>query len=483
MAACVEQRQCSRPSEPRCRRIGARVALVSASAAVVLVAARSIRRRTGRPPTREGGPSAAQRALRTGAEACPGCGMRPPDLRKHMKRCCPEHLPERIAGVDQNARRAVSENDWISEEELKDGALKSITSVEDPLLRQVLELRFGLDRDGERRTPAEVADALGGKHKGKPEAALNLIRNAMRSIPLTADDPKDLIVIFEDDDLLAVMKPPFLRTTPVHRFVGKSLTSQLIGYVRHKAGFPFEGPAPGVVAPMVLHRLDQNTSGVLLTAKTKAAAAFMHEKWHGTEVRKEYLAITCAGAPSAAHVNVVGTGCSGGKNGPALRLATVGDAVLVDVPIGRDVASDDPVRRAVNHEDGQSAVTRLEVLDVTDAAMLLSCELVESGRTHQIRVHAAHAGHPLVGDVMYGGPSGDLDPSGLDRVALHAWRLRVPHPKTGKGLLLEAPLPQDLQQCLDTYGLRLPVVSACETLAAAGTPVVSPTSMNVPGSS
>ncbi|CAE7887029.1 unnamed protein product, partial [Symbiodinium necroappetens] len=228
----------------------------------------------------------------TGAgEVCPGCRQRVPDLRRHMKRCCPEQLPERSL-EDFEARRATrkaaSEEDWISEEEVRDAALKSFAAVQDPLLRRSLELRFGADRGGVRRTPAEVAEELGGKYRGKPEAALNLVRTALRSIPLVADDPKDLVVIYEDESLLAVSKPPCLRCTPVHRFVGKSLTSQILGYLQSM------GEGQQTSAPMMLHRLDQTTSGIVLCAKTKAAAKACAEQWHEDDCKKEYLAIALA---------------------------------------------------------------------------------------------------------------------------------------------------------------------------------------------
>ncbi|CAK9058901.1 unnamed protein product [Durusdinium trenchii] len=203
-----------------------------------------------------------------------------------MKRCCPERLPERIGSAEDRraARKAASEEDWISEEEVKQAALKSFASVKDPLHRRVLELRFGADQGGLRRSPAEVAEALGGKYHGKAETALMLIRQALRSIPLVADDPKDLVVVYEDEDLLAVSKPPFLRVTPVHRFVGKSLTNQVLGYLQATYGEEYD-------SPMVLHRLDQTTSGLVLCAKNKEAARICGERWHDEECKKEYLAI------------------------------------------------------------------------------------------------------------------------------------------------------------------------------------------------
>lgn len=456
--------------------VAAGVASAAAAAAAACAAARTQRRAAAAVARQQ---LERQRAEEAAArEACPGCGMRLPSLRRHMKRCCPEYLPEQSEGPlseerEQARREACGEHSWISLEEVHAGALQSVEAIEDPLLRQVLHLRFGLDRGaaeaaaGEaasrRRTPAEVADALGGKFAGKPQTALTLIRQALRSIPLTADDPKDVQVIYEDAELLAVAKPPFLRSTPVHRFVGKSLTSQLVGYLRQRRAE--EGRPPGVAeAPLLLHRLDQSTSGVVLCAKTKAAASFMQDCWHGPRCQKEYLALAV--------------------RTPDAKLAAVGESLVVRAPIGKDVDSSDPVRRAVNREDGQSAATRLEVLAASSKCgtaprvLLLSCKLEENGRTHQIRIHAAHAGLPLLGDQMYGGPAVDLSANQGEqvhdgviapgRVALHAWRLRVPHPQTGSELLLEAPLPADLQLCMTSCALTWPVAAEGAAIDGAG---------------
>ncbi|CAE8585903.1 unnamed protein product, partial [Polarella glacialis] len=292
-------------------------------------------------------------------------------MRKHMKRCCPEKLPERAQPVSearQTARREASGDDWISEEEVKEEAVKSVAAMKDPLLRQVLELRFGLDTGGHRRTPAEVADALGGKYRGNAQAGLTLIRQALRSIPLVMDDPKDLVILYEDEHLLAVSKPPFLRCTPVHRFTGKSLTNQILGLGlqrRSQSAASGKGDSGEPEQPMLLHRLDQTTSGVVLCAKTKSAAAFCHERWHGPDCKKEYLAI-------------------GLRSTDAKLEASIGASLVVSAPIGPDKDSDDPVRRAVNYEEGQSAATRFEVLAVgRNGSLLLACTLEESGRTHQ----------------------------------------------------------------------------------------------------
>lgn len=134
-------------------------------------------------------------------------------------------------------------------------------------------------------------------------------------------------------------------------------------------------------------------------------------------------------------------------------MKKIGDTLVVDAPIGLDKTSDDPVRRAIN-SDGQHAATRFEVIDVgVDGALLLTCILEKSGRTHQIRLHAKHFGAPLLGDEMYGGEHVVLHPAAPKRVALHAWHLEAPHPRLEQQLQLKAPVPADLLESLRKLGI------------------------------
>lgn len=135
------------------------------------------------------------------------------------------------------------------------------------------------------------------------------------------------------------------------------------------------------------------------------------------------------------------------------ELKKIGDTLVVDAPIGPDKTSDDPVRRAIN-SDGQHAATRFEVIDVgIDGALLLTCILEKSGRTHQIRLHAKHFGAPLLGDEMYGGQNVVIHPAAPKRVALHAWHLEAPHPRLEQQLQLKAPVPADLLESLQKLGI------------------------------
>jgi len=353
---------------------------------------------------------------------CPGCNSTFPNLMKHMRRCCPEKLqrsPDQEAIAQQ--RKAQSPNDWLEGDGVAEAARASFAAMKDPLERRALELRFGLDQGGARRTPAEVGELLGGKYAKNPQTAQVLIRTAMNNIPLVADDPADLHVLFEDDDLLAVSKPPFLRTNPVHRFCGKSLTNMLVGYLRPEKTPP----------PFIIHRLDQCTSGVFLCTKNAKAAASLQAVWHGPSCSKTYLAIVHVPQPPATF--------------------DVGHEVVIDAPIGRDSNLADDVKRIVDL-NGQSARTCFHVLARSESTALVSAVLLESGRTHQIRVHAAHGGFPLVGDGLYGGDSNN-DTAGINRVALHAWKLRIIHPSSGQNMQITAPFPVDMSKCCVARGV------------------------------
>ena len=159
-----------------------------------------------------------------------------------------------------------------------------------------------------------------------------------------------------------------------------------------------------------VHRLDRGTSGLLAVAKHAHAQEVLKNQLHTAAFRREYLAV-CRGAPSPA-------------------------AGVVDAPLGPKPGS---LVEQMVRPDGKPARTRYETLAVYGGRALLRLEL-DTGRTHQIRVHLAHLGHPLLGDFLYGTEDPDLIP----RPALHSWRLALRHPITGKELLFTAPVPADM---------------------------------------
>ena len=229
-------------------------------------------------------------------------------------------------------------------------------------------------------------------------------------------EPMDLRVVHEDEHLRVIDKPAGLVVHPAPGNWSGTLLNGLL------ALDPLAGhmPRAGIV-----HRLDKDTSGLMVVARTRAAMDALVAMIAARDVRRQYLAL-------------------------AHKPWTGPDTRSVDAPMGRDPRN--RLRMAVvdlARHPGKPARTDFELLANADAGCLLRCTL-HTGRTHQIRVHAASLGHPLVADTLYGGAPA----AGLSRQALHAFRLAFTHPITGQALDLRAPLPQDIEQALAQWGLR-----------------------------
>lgn len=181
--------------------------------------------------------------------------------------------------------------------------------------------------------------------------------------------------------------------------------------------------------PELVHRLDRDTSGVILAAKTKPAAAFLGKALQGRKVRKTYLAVV-ASAPDPASGTI--------------------DAPLLRQEIGRESYTR---ICAPDAEGAQVAQSRYRTLGATEDGALVELQPL-TGRMHQLRVHMAHIGRPLVGDVRYGGAL-TLGGRRAPRLMLHAARLAFPHPDGGR-CAIGAPPPEDLQRVLDAAGLAIP---------------------------
>lgn len=218
-------------------------------------------------------------------------------------------------------------------------------------------------------------------------------------------------VRYADDDLLVIAKPAGLVTHPTASRTTGTLVNRLLGM-----GVPL-APAGGPLRPGIVHRLDAGTSGLMVVAKTDAAYVALQAMMRRHEVERRYLALV-RGVP--AH-----------------------DTFGVDAPLGRRAA-----RIVVDHVEGRPASTAFQVRErVTNAALLEA--VPRTGRTHQIRVHCAAIGHPIVGDSAYGGGGDAARALGLRRPFLHAWRIAFTHPSTGDRVIREEPLPDDLREALD----------------------------------
>lgn len=224
-------------------------------------------------------------------------------------------------------------------------------------------------------------------------------------------------VVYEDADLLIVDKPAGLVVHPAPGHPSGTLVNALLG----RGGETFGGIA-GVRRPGIVHRLDRDTSGLLIVARTDAAQASVMAQLKARRVKKTYLALV-QGSVAAA----VGR---------------------IEAPVGRDPGH--RTRMAVT-ASGRPATTGYRVRERFDGWTLLELDLV-TGRTHQIRVHLAAIGHPVAGDTVYGSGTSRRGPDGLERLFLHAWRLELTSPSSGRLIRAEAPLPVDLEVVLG--GLR-----------------------------
>lgn len=250
--------------------------------------------------------------------------------------------------------------------------------------------------------------------------------------------PEDipLTIVHEDAHLVVVDKPAGMVVHPAPGAPNGTLVNALL----HHCGDSLSGIG-GVRRPGIVHRIDKETSGLLVCAKTDAAHQGLAVLFAQHDVERVYLAI-CHGVPNRADPRL------GGLDGVSFEA---GGTVRIETLIDRHPT--DRKRMAVTSGRGRRAITRLRVAEAFGTtAALLECRL-ETGRTHQIRVHAAYTGHALIGDPIYGGRRklpGALDPSltaaiaGFPRQALHAARLGFVHPVTGASLSFSAPMPEDL---------------------------------------
>lgn len=232
--------------------------------------------------------------------------------------------------------------------------------------------------------------------------------------PVALDPSPEAIplpIVYEDDDLVVVDKPAGMVVHPAVGHGSGTMVHALLGM-----GGTWS-TAGGDARPGIVHRLDRGTSGLIIAARTDAAHRALAAQLADRRLSRTYLAI--------------------------VRGGLADDEGVVDAPIARHPR--DRLRMAVV-EGGRAARTRFRALGRSSGHTLVRCDL-ETGRTHQIRVHLAALGHPVVGDELYGRHRRGEPP----RPMLHAWLLRLRHPRTGAELRLQAPPPEDMVACWRAY--------------------------------
>lgn len=225
-----------------------------------------------------------------------------------------------------------------------------------------------------------------------------------------------LDVVYEDEHILVIHKPAGLVVHPAPGNWSGTLLNALLG----RDAQAMQVPRAGIV-----HRLDKDTSGLMVVARSRSAMDALVRMIAAREVSRQYVALGWGGWTGGAHRSV-------------------------HAPIGRDPRN--RLRMAVvdlAQHPGKEARTDFDLIDANEEVCLVRCTL-HTGRTHQIRVHMASMRHPLVADVLYGGAMAGP----MHRQALHAFRLAFVHPVTGAPLEFHAPLPEDMTQALDFWGLR-----------------------------
>lgn len=229
--------------------------------------------------------------------------------------------------------------------------------------------------------------------------------------------PEDipLQIVMEDDDIIVIDKPKGLVVHPAAGHPNGTLVNALLYHCKDSLS-----GINGELRPGIVHRIDKDTSGLLIVAKNDFAHRHLAAQLQDHSLARTYAAIVCGN----------------------LRE----DAGTVDAPIGRHPT--DRKRMAVTRQGGREAVTHYQVLARYGSYTYVQCRL-ETGRTHQIRVHMAHINHPILGDMVYGRKKPEL---GCDTQCLHARYLTFVHPRTNEQMTLESPLPAYFQAVLHKLG-------------------------------
>ncbi|MGM9522442.1 MAG: RluA family pseudouridine synthase [Oscillospiraceae bacterium] len=229
-------------------------------------------------------------------------------------------------------------------------------------------------------------------------------------LEVTAQDiPLD--VVYEDEDVIVINKPRGMVVHPAPGHPDGTVVNALMAH----CGDSLSG-INGVIRPGIVHRIDKDTSGLLIAAKNDAAHSFLAEQLKDHTLSRTYEAVVCGNMKD--------------------------DAGTVNAPIGRHPT--DRKRQCVTEKNSREAITHWEVIARYNGYTHVRCRL-ETGRTHQIRVHMAYIGHPVLGDMVYGRKKPEL---GQEGQCLHAKELRFIHPRTGEPVMVACPLPEYFEEVL-----------------------------------
>lgn len=231
-----------------------------------------------------------------------------------------------------------------------------------------------------------------------------------KQIELKAQDIP-IEIVYEDSDIIVVNKPKGMVVHPANGNPDGTLVNAIMAICKDSLS-----GIGGEIRPGIVHRIDKDTSGLLIVAKNDNAHVKMSEQIKNHEVKKTYIAL--------------------------VRGIFKENEATIDMPIGRSTS--DRKKMAVN-KNGKNAITHIKVLKRFDKYTLLQVN-IETGRTHQIRVHLSHIGYPIVGDYTYSNGKNEFDVVGQ---CLHAQKLEFKHPITQKDMCLEAELPQYFKDILD----------------------------------
>jgi len=251
----------------------------------------------------------------------------------------------------------------------------------------------------------------GNKLKGNEEIKVTILEDEILDV-VAEDIPLD--IVYEDEHIVIINKRPDMVVHPAAGHHSGTLVNAIMYHVKDLSTIS------GVVRPGIVHRLDKNTSGLIIVAKTNEAHLKLTEMFKDKTIKKTYLAI-----------------CKGNFKTKEGRLENL---------IGRD--SKDRKKMTVVRDKGKTAVTNYKVINEVEYFSLLEVDL-ETGRTHQIRVHMKYLNHSILGDDVYGKAS-----KKADRQMLHAYKLKFDHPVTGEKMEIVGDLPEDFKKVMGDLGLE-----------------------------